>query len=174
MDPPVPSACRLLHASPAAGCAALELARLRPQLTKSPIARLPAPPAGFVWDADGHIVTNYHVIRGAADVRVSSPAAAGTRRSDAHLLFQNLKSPFLQQRSPHPRDLWSPHHCCCCRCCCRRCCCLLLQVTLTGGEGRQAKVVGYDDDKDVAVLKIDLKDLVGLYCLYCLHCVYCL
>ena len=41
------------------------------------------------------------------------------------------------------------------------------QVTLTGGEGRQAKVVGYDDDKDVAVLKIDLKDLVGLYCVYC-------
>lgn len=57
--------------------------------------------SGFVWDADGHIVTNYHVIRGAADVL----------------------------------------------------------VTLTGGEGRQAKVVGYDDDKDVAVLKIDLKDL---------------
>jgi hypothetical protein len=42
------------------------------------------------------------------------------------------------------------------------------QVTLTGGEGRQAKVVGYDDDKDVAVLKIDLKDLVGLYRLHCL------
>lgn len=26
--------------------------------------------AGFVWDAQGHIVTNYHVIRGASDVLV--------------------------------------------------------------------------------------------------------
>lgn len=26
--------------------------------------------AGIVWDAQGHIVTNYHVIRGASDVLV--------------------------------------------------------------------------------------------------------
>lgn len=25
--------------------------------------------SGFVWDTDGHIVTNYHVIRGASDLR---------------------------------------------------------------------------------------------------------
>lgn len=25
--------------------------------------------SGFVWDKDGHIVTNYHVIRGASDLR---------------------------------------------------------------------------------------------------------
>eukprot|EP00270_Netrium_digitus_P009637 TRINITY_DN2939_c0_g1_i1.p1 TRINITY_DN2939_c0_g1~~TRINITY_DN2939_c0_g1_i1.p1 ORF type:complete len:550 (+),score=101.32 TRINITY_DN2939_c0_g1_i1:63-1652(+) len=27
--------------------------------------------SGFVWDLDGHIVTNYHVIRGASDLRVT-------------------------------------------------------------------------------------------------------
>ena len=38
-----------------------------------------------MWDADGHIVTNYHVIRGAADVLVSC-SAAGSRKSDALLV----------------------------------------------------------------------------------------
>ena len=25
--------------------------------------------SGFLWDKDGHVVTNYHVIRGASDLR---------------------------------------------------------------------------------------------------------
>ncbi|KAF8408266.1 hypothetical protein HHK36_007415 [Tetracentron sinense] len=29
--------------------------------------------SGFVWDKDGHIVTNYHVIRGASDLRLFFP-----------------------------------------------------------------------------------------------------
>lgn len=53
--------------------------------------------SGFVWDKDGHIVTNYHVIRGASDLR----------------------------------------------------------VTLADQATYEAKVVGYDRDKDVAVLRID-------------------
>uniref|UniRef100_A0A0D6R4P4 PDZ domain-containing protein n=1 Tax=Araucaria cunninghamii TaxID=56994 RepID=A0A0D6R4P4_ARACU len=53
--------------------------------------------SGFVWDRDGHIVTNYHVIRGASDLR----------------------------------------------------------VTLGDQSTYEAKVVGYDQDKDVAVLRID-------------------
>lgn len=40
---------------------------------------------------------------------------------------------------------------------------LLLQVTLAGGDGQPAKVVGYDEDKDVAVLQIDLKDMVSFW-----------
>lgn len=28
--------------------------------------------SGFVWDKQGHIVTNYHVIRGASDLRFFS------------------------------------------------------------------------------------------------------
>ncbi|KAK9734991.1 hypothetical protein RND81_04G175900 [Saponaria officinalis] len=53
--------------------------------------------SGFVWDKKGHIVTNYHVIRGASDLR----------------------------------------------------------VTLADQSTYEAKIVGYDQDKDVAVLAID-------------------
>ncbi|RWR89945.1 protease Do-like protein 1, chloroplastic isoform X1 [Cinnamomum micranthum f. kanehirae] len=53
--------------------------------------------SGFVWDKDGHIVTNYHVIRGASD----------------------------------------------------------LKVTLSDQSTYDAKVVGFDQDKDVAVLRVD-------------------
>ncbi|XP_062106848.1 protease Do-like 1, chloroplastic [Humulus lupulus] len=53
--------------------------------------------SGFVWDRDGHIVTNYHVIRGASD----------------------------------------------------------LKVTLADQTTYDAKVVGFDQDKDVAVIHVD-------------------
>ncbi|XP_078429204.1 degP protease 1 [Wolffia australiana] len=53
--------------------------------------------SGFVWDKEGHIVTNYHVIRGASDLR----------------------------------------------------------VTLADQSTYEASIVGYDQDKDVAVLRID-------------------
>ncbi|XP_044465139.1 protease Do-like 1, chloroplastic isoform X2 [Mangifera indica] len=53
--------------------------------------------SGFVWDKDGHIVTNYHVIRGASD----------------------------------------------------------LKVTLADQSTYDAQVVGFDQDKDVAVLRIE-------------------
>ncbi|XP_020255700.1 LOW QUALITY PROTEIN: protease Do-like 1, chloroplastic [Asparagus officinalis] len=53
--------------------------------------------SGFVWDKQGHIVTNYHVIRGASDLR----------------------------------------------------------VTLADQSTYEAKVVGFDQDKDVAVLRIE-------------------
>ncbi|KAF2316336.1 hypothetical protein GH714_041677 [Hevea brasiliensis] len=53
--------------------------------------------SGFVWDKEGHIVTNYHVIRGASD----------------------------------------------------------LKVTLADQSTFDAKVVGFDQDKDVAVLRVD-------------------
>uniref|UniRef100_A0A7N0U944 Uncharacterized protein n=1 Tax=Kalanchoe fedtschenkoi TaxID=63787 RepID=A0A7N0U944_KALFE len=53
--------------------------------------------SGFVWDKNGHIVTNYHVIRGASDLR----------------------------------------------------------VTLSDQSTYDAKVVGFDQDKDVAVLRVN-------------------
>ncbi|XVF58081.1 hypothetical protein PTKIN_Ptkin07bG0033300 [Pterospermum kingtungense] len=53
--------------------------------------------SGFVWDKLGHIVTNYHVIRGASD----------------------------------------------------------LKVTLADQTAYDAKIVGFDQDKDVAVLRVD-------------------
>ncbi|XP_030953956.1 protease Do-like 1, chloroplastic [Quercus lobata] len=53
--------------------------------------------SGFVWDKQGHVVTNYHVIRGASDLR----------------------------------------------------------VTLADQTTYDARVVGFDQDKDVAVLRVD-------------------
>lgn len=53
--------------------------------------------SGFVWDQQGHIVTNYHVVKGASD----------------------------------------------------------LLVTVTDGQEFNATVVGYDEDKDVAVLRLN-------------------
>ncbi|KAE8694146.1 Protease Do-like 1 [Hibiscus syriacus] len=53
--------------------------------------------SGFVWDKDGHVVTNYHVIRGASD----------------------------------------------------------LKVTFADQSTYDAKVVGFDRDKDVSVLRVD-------------------
>ncbi|KAL5571360.1 hypothetical protein UlMin_020957 [Ulmus minor] len=53
--------------------------------------------SGFVWDKQGHVVTNYHVIRGASDLR----------------------------------------------------------VTLADQSTYDAQVVGFDQDKDVAVLRVD-------------------
>ncbi|KZV23912.1 DegP protease 1 isoform 1 [Dorcoceras hygrometricum] len=64
--------------------------------------------SGFVWDTQGHIVTNYHVIRGASDIKYSS-------------------SSFF---------VW-------------------LWVTLADQSVYDAKVIGFDPDKDVAVLHID-------------------
>lgn len=29
--------------------------------------------SGFVWDKQGHVVTNYHVIRGASDLKYFEP-----------------------------------------------------------------------------------------------------
>lgn len=54
--------------------------------------------SGFIWDGDGHVVTNFHVIRGASEVR----------------------------------------------------------VTLLDSSTYTAKVVGFDPDKDVAVLKLEV------------------
>ena len=43
--------------------------------------------SGFVWDKSGHIVTNFHVIRGESDLRASragrSAAGAATARAGA-------------------------------------------------------------------------------------------
>ena len=59
--------------------------------------------SGFVWDDAGHVVTNLHVVAGAADVR----------------------------------------------------------VTLTDQSSYKARVIGFDDDKDIAVLQLDFKAGTG-------------
>ncbi|KAG5027796.1 hypothetical protein JHK82_011432 [Glycine max] len=60
--------------------------------------------SGFVWDKEGHIVTNYHVIRGASDLKLML---------------------------------------------------VMCRVTLADQSTLDAIVVGFDQDKDVAVLRVD-------------------
>jgi hypothetical protein len=55
---PVPSTSANIHCLPAAAAAAAT-------------SHLQGQGSGFVWDTNGHIVTNYHVIRGASEVQVS-------------------------------------------------------------------------------------------------------
>jgi S1-C subfamily serine protease len=59
--------------------------------------------SGFVWDTKGHIVTNYHVIQGASD----------------------------------------------------------LKITTIDQSAYRAKVIGFDEDKDVAVLEVTDKEAIG-------------
>jgi S1-C subfamily serine protease len=54
--------------------------------------------SGFIWDTEGHVVTNYHVVKGASKIR----------------------------------------------------------VTLIDQSSFEAKVLGFDPDKDVAVLKLEM------------------
>ena len=60
--------------------------------------------SGFVWDDEGHIVTNFHVIRGAADV----------------------------------------------------------QITFEDQKVLRGKVIGYDEDRDIAVLKAEAPPLASV------------
>lgn len=75
--------------------------------------------SGFVWDAEGHIITNYHVIAGAS----SAPGRPSRKGPAANL----------------PRKV---------------------TVQLQGSNDKiDADVLGYEQDKDIAVLKIDPKAL---------------
>jgi len=71
--------------------------------------------SGFVWDDEGHVITNYHVVAGAA----SAPGSPSRKGPLANM----------------PRKV---------------------TVQLQGSpEKIEATVLGYEEDKDIAVLKID-------------------
>ncbi|KAJ9562596.1 hypothetical protein OSB04_007756 [Centaurea solstitialis] len=80
--------------------------------------------SGFVWDKKGHIVTNYHVIRGASDL--STPL--GSLNSMGGIATEINAVNYVSPRG------W---------------------VTLSDQTTFDAQVVGFDQDKDVAVLRID-------------------
>lgn len=82
--------------------------------------------SGFVWDRDGHVVTNYHVIRGASDLK----------------LVPLMVFTFLEYITVIIVTLISLS-------------CTLIRVTLADQSTYDAKVVGFDQDKDVAVLRVD-------------------
>jgi hypothetical protein len=129
--------------------------------------------SGFVWDKCGHVVTNYHVVRGASDVLVRPrlrplrgpllPIAALPGQEEPprppSLLWSHYPGPHppslhtltrarahAYTHCTHTLENSPPTHPTC------------VQVTLVAGEEEYpAKIVGFDADKDVAVLSIDRK-----------------
>ncbi|KAJ0112283.1 hypothetical protein Patl1_02743 [Pistacia atlantica] len=90
--------------------------------------------SGFVWDKDGHVVTNYHVIRGASDLKLVS--------------FTFLNQTFERSYSltvDHSMSLLLAF----------KFALVMYRVTLADQSAYDAKVVGFDQDKDVAVLRIE-------------------
>lgn len=108
--------------------------------------------SGFIWDDKGHIVTNYHVVRNAKKAQV----AVLTR------VFHDVEEEVDRVGEDEETTSESSS---------------LKQILFGGGKGRRgegstgggaddnvtdyarsvykAKVVGFDPDKDIAVLKID-------------------
>ncbi|KAL3935417.1 MAG: hypothetical protein SGBAC_009056, partial [Bacillariaceae sp.] len=104
--------------------------------------------SGFVWDKDGHIVTNYHVVRNARSAQVAIispnngknkiPAGAITMTAgsgDDDDTFNVFKTQSEIRASS--RKSFSPDY----------------QRSVF-----KAKVVGVDPGKDIAVLKVDVQD----------------
>jgi S1-C subfamily serine protease len=103
--------------------------------------------SGFIWDDKGHIVTNYHVVRNAKKAQV----AVLTR------VFRDVEQTQEEEEEAAAAEAGS-----------------FTKIFFGGGKGKKsetnadddtvtdyarsvykAKVVGFDPDKDIAVLKID-------------------
>ena len=96
--------------------------------------------SGFVWDKQGHIVTNFHVVRNSQSAQV----AILTRGTTASTPTQTVADPNMKQAAVNPLTTASP---------------------LSNSKGSaianfkrsvyKARVVGVDPGKDIAVLKVD-------------------
>lgn len=99
--------------------------------------------SGFVWDKEGHIVTNYHVVRNArsAQIAIITPSKKGgnsrmlqaTQQASSQDEKINVFAPISEVKSTSRRS-FSPDY----------------QRSVY-----KAKVVGVDPGKDIAVLKVD-------------------
>jgi S1-C subfamily serine protease len=104
--------------------------------------------SGFIWDDKGHIVTNYHVVRNAKKAQVAvltrvfrdveetqeeedAAAAAAETSSFTKIFFGGGKGKKSETNTDDDT------------------------VTDYARSVYKAKVVGFDPDKDIAVLKID-------------------
>ncbi|THG18381.1 hypothetical protein TEA_015456 [Camellia sinensis var. sinensis] len=117
--------------------------------------------SGFVWDKQGHIVTNYHVIRGASDLKESCSSVdcvelepkvlvdfgvAHCRGFDIGVMDSTLGKTIPRRRQDLKRQIGVGSI---------RFGCGFTSVTLADQSTYDAKVVGFDQDKDVAVLRVD-------------------
>jgi len=99
--------------------------------------------SGFVWDEEGHIITNYHVIRTAkvAQVailtRIVNDDDKTTPQENKLIPYTSSSSRVLSATYNNPDPL----------------------VTNYTRSVYKARVVGVDPSKDIAVLKIDAPDL---------------
>jgi len=106
------------------------------------VARMEVPlgaGSGFIWDDKGHIVTNYHVVRSAKSAqvavltRVFRDETADTSTPRKTTLFGRSRN--KSNSAPASKDDQD--------------------VTDYTRSVYKARIVGFDPDKDVAVLKID-------------------
>lgn len=101
--------------------------------------------SGFIWDNEGHIVTNFHVIQEAksAQVAILTSNSGGTNKplfASGRTMDGILDSPVIPFTSVRPGALGSDGST------------VLKDFTRSVYK---AKVVGVDPTKDIAVLKVD-------------------
>ena len=105
--------------------------------------------SGFVWDLDGHIVTNFHVVREAKFAQVAiltkdGPGSGGSSSNNKPLprLTSSVESASLNPFEAPPVSDVIPY----------------TSMRPSGSSSRsvyKARVVGVDPSKDIAVLKVD-------------------
>ena len=97
--------------------------------------------SGFVWDTDGHIVTNYHVIRNAqtAQIAILTAETSSGGKNDASSSSSSSSS-ILSGSNLNTYTSMRP-----------------TSSLVRGGKRSvfKAQVVGVDPGKDIAVLKVD-------------------
>ncbi|CAB9522867.1 Do-like 8, chloroplastic [Seminavis robusta] len=98
--------------------------------------------SGFVWDNDGHIVTNFHVVRDAkfAQVAILTKGGGGINNKPQPRLTSATQNPF--ETPPTSVDSVLPY----------------TSMRPNSDASRsvyKARVVGVDPSKDIAVLKVD-------------------
>lgn len=119
--------------------------------------------SGFVWDNEGHIVTNFHVVRDAKTAQVAILTKGGTGASNVATPFGKLAStttqkqqssseaPVASQPPAQPRNPFDisptgdilPYSS------------MRPSSSATSRSVYKAKVVGVDPSKDIAVLKVN-------------------
>jgi S1-C subfamily serine protease len=99
--------------------------------------------SGFVWDKDGHIVTNFHVVRNSKFAQV---ALITPRRNSNNKIIPDDNGPLSVSSSTSSQDVFLP-----------------VRTSSTNKVSTddykrtvfKARIIGVDPGKDIAVLKID-------------------